>query len=90
MQVYELVASSIERKKTARAVAEYLGVQPQEVSDWRAGRRTCPPDMRARMAKLCGMDPREELAEAVAEGLSDTRRAGLLEALHGGKMFHKL
>jgi hypothetical protein len=37
--------------------------------------------MRARLARLCGLDPRAELAEAVAEGLNDQRRAGLLEAL---------
>lgn len=76
----------IERAKNARHLKESelaaaLGVPFQHVNDWKRGTRTCPPDMRARLARLCGLDPRAELAEAVAEGLNDQRRAGLLEAL---------
>lgn len=76
----------IERAKKAGLpkdsdLAAALGVPYQHVSDWKRGTRTCPPDMRARMAKLCGLDPIAELAAAVADGLNDQRRAGLLEAL---------
>lgn len=81
MQAPELI--EIARKATGNdaSTAKALGVTFQEVSNWKHGRRTCPPDMRARLARLCGLDPRAELAEAVAEGLNDQRRAGLLEAL---------
>lgn len=81
MQAPEMIQRAEIAAGGTSALARALGVPQQHVSDWKAQRRTCPPDMRARLARLCGLDPRAELAEAVAEGLNDQRRAGLLEAL---------
>lgn len=87
MQAPELIEKA--KKATGLHDAELartLGIPYQDLSNWKHGRRTCPPDMRARLARLCGLDPRAELAEAVAEGLNDQRRAGLLEALADADM----
>lgn len=82
MQAPEL----IERAKKSTGMndadlARELGIAYQDVSGWKHGRRTCPPDMRARMAAMCGLDPVAEAIEAIAEGLNDARRSGLLEAI---------
>jgi transcriptional regulator with XRE-family HTH domain len=61
--------------------ARRLGVTFQEVSNWRHGRRTCPPDMKARLAQIAGLDPTNALIEAVMEGLSEPRKTGLQDAL---------
>lgn len=86
MQVKKLVEAAIDSQGNARALAEALGVQSQEVSDWRHGRRTCPPDMRARMAEMIGLDPIAELAEAYAENLSEKRRDSLRSTLKNAGM----
>jgi len=67
-------------------LAAALGVPFQHVSDWKRGARTCPPDMRARMAAMCGLDPVAEAIEAIAEGLNDARRSGLLEAIESSEV----
>ena len=91
MQPAELIETATKRLNVKEnKLAEMLDVPFQHVSGWKTGVRTCPPDMRARLARLCGLDPAAELAEAVADGLSETRRAGLLEALHGERVFYKL
>lgn len=81
MQVAELIQRAQTHEGTAADVAKKLGVAFQDVSNWRHGRRACPPDMRARLAALAGLDPMAELVEGLAEGLSDERRTGLLDAL---------
>lgn len=48
-------------------VAKALGVTPQQVCDWKAGRRTCSPEDRALLAEVAGVDPIAEIAEALAE-----------------------
>lgn len=82
MQVAELIQRAQTHTGNAAALAEELGVAFQVVSNWKHGRRTCPPDMRARLAALAGIDPMAELVEGLAEGLSEERRAGLLDALN--------
>ena len=65
MQAPELI--EIARKATGNdaSTAKALGVTFQEVSNWKHGRRTCPPDMRARLAAMAGLDP---VAEAFTAG----------------------
>lgn len=81
MQATELVNRAIEHAGTAQRLADTLGSSFQEVSNWRHGRRTCPPDMRARMAAMIGLDPIAELAEAYAENLSEKRKDSLRSTL---------
>lgn len=81
MQAQDLI-EAVKRVTTSDAeTARALGVTFQEVSGWKHGRRTCPPDMRARLAAIAGLDPVAEMVEGLAEGLNEQRRAGLLEAL---------
>lgn len=87
MQAPELIERT--KKSTGMSdadLARELGIAYQDVSGWKHGRRTCPPDMRARMAAMCGLDPVAEAIEAIAEGLSDTRRSGLLEAIESSEV----
>lgn len=81
MQVAELIDQAQSHTGSESALARELGVGFQEVSNWRYGRRTCPPDMRARMAAIAGLDPVAEAMEGLAEGLSEQRREGLRRAL---------
>lgn len=87
MQAPELIERA--KKSTGMSdadLARELGIAYQDVSGWKHGRRTCPPDMRARMAAMCGLDPVAEAIEAIAEGLNDARRSGLLEAIESSEV----
>lgn len=86
MQAPELIETAKKATGSDAATAKALGVTYQEVSNWRHGRRTCPPDMRARMAAMCGLDPVAEAIEAIAEGLNDARKSGLLEAIESSEV----
>lgn len=81
MQAPELIQRAESAAGGTSALARTLDVPQQHVSDWKGQRRTCPPDMRARMAALCGMDPGEALVIGYAEGLSEQRKEGLRQAL---------
>lgn len=86
MQAPELIEAAKKATGSDAATAKALGVTFQEVSNWRHGRRTCPPDMRARMAAMCGLDPVAEAIEAIAEGLNEARKSGLLEAIESSEV----
>lgn len=81
MQVTELITRASEITGSDYALANALAVERQSVSNWKHGRKACPVDVRACMASLIGLDPMAELVEAVAEGLSEARRAVFLQAL---------
>lgn len=86
MQAPELIERA--KKSTGMSdadLARKLGIAYQDVSGWKHGRRTCPPDMRARMAAMCGLDPVAEAIEAIAEGLNEARKSGLLEAIEASE-----
>ena len=86
MQVSELITRASEITGSDYALASVLSVDRQSVSNWKHGRKPCPVDVRACMAALIGLDPVAELVEAVAEGLSEARRAAFLQALtHPGE-----
>lgn len=86
MQAPELIQRAEVAAQGTSALAQVLGVPQQHVTDWKANRRTCPPDMRARMAAMCGLDPVAEAIEAIAERLNDARRSGLLEAIESSEV----
>lgn len=81
MQALELIKRAESLTNGPVALARELGIPQQHVSDWKAERRTCPPDMRARLAAIAGLDPVAEAMEGLAEGLSEQRREGLRRAL---------
>lgn len=84
MQAPELIQRAEVAAQGTSALARVLGAPQQHVTDWKANRRTCPPDMRARMAAMCGLDPVAEAIEALAEGLSEARRSRLMDAIEAG------
>lgn len=86
MEAPKLIELAAQVAGSDRALADALGATGQEVSNWRHGRRTCPPDMRARMAEMIGLDPIAELAEAYAENLSEKRRDSLRSTLKNAGM----
>lgn len=82
MQPPELIETA--KKQTGMKdadLARELGIPYQDLSNWKHGRRTCPPDMRARLAAMSGLDPLEALVTGHAEGLSEQRKEGLRQAL---------
>lgn len=81
MQADDLIERAKQHTTSDAETARRLGVTFQEVSNWRHGRRTCPPDMRARLAAIAGLDPIAEALAGLAESLSETRRNGLREAV---------
>jgi DNA-binding transcriptional regulator YdaS (Cro superfamily) len=63
-------------------VAKLLGRSPQEVSDWRAGRRAAQPEDHALLAALAGQDAEQALVRAVLAKHADTPKGErLLSAL---------
>lgn len=81
MQALELIDRASSATGSDYALAKQLGTSRQTVSDWRHGRKTCPPDMRARLAEIAGLDPVDAALYALAESLSEQRRHGLTETL---------
>lgn len=61
-------------------VAKALGIPPQQVCDWKAGRRTCGPEDRALLADVAGVDPMPEIAEALLERVASTREGVKLQS----------
>lgn len=86
MQAISLIERAEQHEGGPVALARRLDVPQQHVTGWKNGSRTCPPDMRARMAEMVGADPVQELAEAIAEGLSEQRKAGLKATLERAGM----
>lgn len=58
-------AASIAGSEYKAAMA--IGVTPQTLCDWKAGRRTCTAEDRVLLADLAGVDPLPEIAEAMQE-----------------------
>lgn len=48
-------------------LAQVAGISRQQISDWRHGRKACPPADQALMAHVAGLDPVQVLARATVE-----------------------
>ena len=68
-------------------LAQQLGIPPQTVSGWKAGRRTCTPADRARIAGFAREDAVQELVRATIEAAKGTKREQLQRVL--GKLLHQ-
>jgi len=53
----QLLSKAAETAGSDYKLAQYLDVNRATVSQWRSGKRTCPPGEVALMAQLVGMDP---------------------------------
>lgn len=67
MQLEKLIERAAAIAGSEYKVAKALGIPPQQVCDWKAGRRTCGPEDRALLADVAGVDPMPEIAEALLE-----------------------
>lgn len=69
-------------------MGRHIGYSDAEVSMWKAGARSCPPEAQALMAEAAGFDVAEILAIAIIERHANTARGEkLLSAL--GKVLHQ-
>ncbi len=64
-------------------LAKAMGVDQQTISGWKAGRRTCTPEDRARLAGFAREDAVQELIRATLEKTAGTLRGEQLYKLLG-------
>lgn len=64
-------------------LAKALGIDPQTISAWKAGRRTCTPPDRARLAAMANEDAVQELVRATLKTTEGTLRGEQLETVLG-------
>lgn len=67
MQLNMLIERAAAIAGSEYKLAKAIGHEPRTITDWKAGRRTCPAEDRALMAEVAGLDPMAEIAEALAE-----------------------
>jgi DNA-binding transcriptional regulator YdaS (Cro superfamily) len=68
---------------TEYKLAKALGVPQQVLSDWKAGRRTCVPADRARLAAMAQEDAVQELVRATIQSTEGTLRGEQLATVLG-------
>ena len=68
-------------------LAKELGIPPQTITGWKAGRRTCTPGDKARLAGFANEDALQELARATIDAAKGTKREQLKRVL--GKRLHQ-
>lgn len=56
-------------------LAKALKVSEGNVNDWRHGRAKCPPHRQVQLARIAGVDERQQAWEALCEKLGEARRA---------------
>lgn len=78
-----LLVRALEKAKTGRALAKAISKTEQQVSNWKHGSESIPPEAIAEMAVLLGEDPIQALAEEkgggwtrVAQALKDRISSG--------------
>ena len=68
-------------------LAKALGIPPQTITGWKAGRRACTPGDRARLAGFAREDAVQELVRATIESAKGVKREQLERVL--GKRLHQ-
>ena len=72
---------------TEYRLAKAMAIPQQHLSDWKAGRRTCTPSDRARLAGFAREDAVQELVRATIEQAKGLKREQLVKVL--GKLSHQ-
>ncbi len=62
-------------------LAKVMGIPPQTITGWKAGRRACTPGDRARLAAFAQEDATQELVRATIDAAKGTKREQLQRAL---------
>lgn len=87
MQALDEVRRLIEKAGTTTGseykLAKAMGIPQQMLTDWKAGRRTCTPEDRARLAGFANEDAVQELVRAVLEKHQGTKKGEQLYAILG-------
>lgn len=69
MTLKNLIDQAAEVAGNQTKLAELIGVQQQNISGWRTGRRVCTTQSRIELCKIAGYDLKTALIEQVIEGL---------------------
>lgn len=80
MQLIELIEKASSIAGSDYKLAQQLGVSRVQISQWRHGVQTCPPEQQALMANLVGADAREQLIEATLAKHAGTEKGARLAA----------
>ena len=67
MQLEKLIETASTIAGSQSKLARMLDTDANIVTAWKTGRRTCSPEDRALLADIAGVDPIEEIAEALME-----------------------
>lgn len=81
MQLNALIEKAAAIAGSEYKLAKAIGHEPRTVTDWKAGRRTCPAEDRALIAEVAGVDPLPEIAEALMERWDGKPKGERLRAL---------
>lgn len=82
-QVSSLIQRAGKAAGSEYKLAQALAIPQRTLSDWKAGRRTCVPADRARIAGFAGEDAVQELVRATLAQNGDTTRGRQLKRLLG-------
>lgn len=80
-QITRLIEKAGSTTGSEYKLAKALGVPQQNISDWKAGRRTCTPADRARLAGFAREDAVQELVRATIESAKGIKREQLEKVL---------
>ena len=87
MQELEEIRRLVEKAGTTAGseykLAKAMGVPQQMLTDWKAGRRTCTPEDRARLAGFANEDALQELVRSTLAKHAGTRKGEQLFQLLG-------
>lgn len=67
MEVSVLIAKAAERLGSEYKVAQAMEITPQRLSNWKTGQQTCTAEDRVLLADIAGVDPFEEIADAMLQ-----------------------
>lgn len=81
MQLEQLIDQASAIAGSDYKLAQRIGTTPQRVSNWRKEAQPCPIEDQALIAEVAGVDPVEQIIEALLERNADKPRAAKLNSL---------
>jgi len=77
-ELRDLISQAADRAGNEAKLAKALGVPQQQISNWKAGTRSCVPEDQALLASIAGLDPIATLARAMVYKHEGTPRGDRL------------
>jgi DNA-binding transcriptional regulator YdaS (Cro superfamily) len=87
-RVVLLIDRASEKMQGQNALARQIGYSPQELSNWRVGRASCPIEAQVLMAEAAGLDPNEVAAYALVDMQANPERKQRLARALGKAWAH--